>query len=360
VAVCNERSIAFFTLGGPSSTHTLRARQFASELTKVGWQTLVIYPDKFKRELGAAENDLFIKTGEYPIAFASGNPRHLLADCKNIVKEFRPRWLHFLNPELKAMLVSGLVRGPKVVGDWEDWHCLYREKGWRKWRLRLVDRWMRRRCDRVITCSKWLQNRFCELGRADAGYIPYAELPLEIPDRANPFTTPTAVYMGSLQPHWDHRVVLQAAQVLALRGKYPAIEIIGTGEDLEDCEKFCSENGLSNVHFAGFLPWDDMLNRLRWAETLLFPIELNEQNLARCPFKVFQYAKVRRPIITCDVGEVRTFLKNKATYVPCTPAAFAHALENKIGNARESDVDYEIEQQTWSDRAMRLATCLNS
>lgn len=256
------------------------------------------------------------------------------------------------------MLISGLVKGPKILGDWEDWHCLNREKGWRKWRLRLVDRWMRRRCERVVTCSKWLQGRFSELGRPDTAYIPYAELPMDIPLEANPYSQPTAVYMGSIRPYWDHRVVLQAAQILSLRGFKPAFEIIGHGDDLEDCKKFCDNHDLSNVQFTGFLPWNDMLNRLRWAETLLFPIELNEQNLARCPFKVFQYAKAKRPIVTCDVGEVRTFLNDKATYVSCTPEAFADAIQNQFNHVRQDDVDYQIEQQSWADRANRLAAYL--
>ncbi len=101
-----------------------------------------------------------------------------------------------------------------------------------------------------------------------------------------------------------------------------------------------------------------MLNRLRWAEMLLFPIELNEQNLARCPFKVFQYAKAKRPIITCPVGEVKKVLENKAIYVDCTANAFAKAIEHQMRLAKAPEVNYEIEKHSWQDRATRLSNYL--
>ena len=103
-----------------------------------------------------------------------------------------------------------------------------------------------------------------------------------------------------------------------------------------------------------------MFNHLRHAHALLFPIQDRPANWARCPFKVFQYAQARRPVITCSVGEVPQTLGNKATYIPCTAEAFADAIAQAVDQPTLPDVDYGVEQQNWDDRFARLLAALQN
>jgi glycosyltransferase involved in cell wall biosynthesis len=139
-------------------------------------------------------------------------------------------------------------------------------------------------------------------------------------------------------------------ELLKRRGVTPKLRLIGRGADLDSCRQFCSSRNLDNVEFSGFLDWDEMLNSLRWAHVLLFPIRNTVANKSRCPFKVFQYAQAKRPIITCRVGEVPNFLGENAEYVECQPAEFANAIERTMSKPRLADIDYEIDSQTWEDR----------
>ncbi len=239
----SPNSIAFVALGGPDSTMSLRAREFATHLSPLGWHTTVVFPDRCIGEWQDLARQHGFVQPSFRIEFARQKPHLIVRDLADIVRRNKVNWLHFLNPELKALLVSSSLIGVRYVGDWEDWHCLNRERGWRKSRLRIVDRWMRWRCEKVVTCSTWLKEKFNELGRSDVAYIPYAELPREIPFKPCPYEKPTAVYMGSLRSYWDHRIVIDAAKVLADRGQRPNIEIIGSGEDLESCREYCHQQG---------------------------------------------------------------------------------------------------------------------
>ncbi|MEM9411560.1 MAG: glycosyltransferase family 4 protein [Planctomycetota bacterium] len=259
-------------------------------------------------------------------------------------------YVHFLNPEVKAAALSLLNRQVKVVGDWEDWHAVSRDSGLRKYVTRFCDRYMLKKSDIVVTASHWLAEKFQADTGSNAHYIPYAILPKKFPTLPNPFSEPTAVFMGTFHKNWDHDLLIDAVVELGRRGMTPQICMIGKGEDLERCKSIVESNGLTNITFAGFLDWDDMLNRLCWAHVLLFPIRDEIWNRARCPFKVFQYAQAKRPVLTCRVGEIPTFLGDKASYVDSTPQAFADRLELLMSQERLPNIDYGIEKHTWSSR----------
>ena len=87
---------------------------------------------------------------------------------------------------------------------------------------------------------------------------------------------------------------------------------------------------------------------------LLFPIRSTRDNWLRCPSKTFAYAQARRPIITNRVGEVAHMLGEKATYIECTPEAFADAIERAMDTPNLPDVDYGIERQNYDERAGML------
>ncbi|MDZ4851316.1 MAG: glycosyltransferase family 4 protein [Pirellulaceae bacterium] len=346
-------SIVFVALGSLDSTLAIRARLLAEGLAKLGWQSHVIYP-KSESDPAQIEN---VQT--------EGLSRHKPLFVAQVVQRLltiAPHFVHFLNPSPIATIIAGLISRSrtKIVGDWEDWHTMPTDPSIRNPIYRIADRWFLRNADVIITCSQWLADQFAELRNRTVHYLPYAPVPKTWPSKENPFSTPTAVFMGSLRKHWDHAVLLQAMANLQKRGSKPKLSIIGSGEDLESCREYATKNHLDNIEFAGHLDDATMHNALCWAHTLVFPFANKPLNLARCPLKVFHYASAKRPIITSPYGEVKEFLGDQAIYSDCTPEGYAHSIEAIMSGERLPDIAYAVSDQTWIQRANTLQSILRS
>lgn len=339
-----EKTILFVGFGGWDSTLTLRARSLARELSLLGWNACMALPDSLSAVVRKSTEGFSVER--------IGSGVDYLYSLRKLRDEFRPSFVHFLNPGVKAIAAKSIFRKSLFIGDWEDWHTNPFGPSIRRLDALLADRLALKFFDIIISCSHWLKDQFEKRGRSDVLYLPYAGLPDQFQAGLNPFAEPTAVFMGSLHKHWDHDIVVDAAELLRGQGDSSKVQMIGGGEDLESIQSRVSRCGLSNLSVTGFLSWADMLNRLSWAHVLLFPIRPKPLNLARCPFKVFQYAQAQRPIITCNVGEVPVFLGTKAIYVEPSAGAFARAISTSLSEERVNAVDYGINKHTWRQRAI--------
>lgn len=349
-----RKSIAFISFGPIDSTLCLRADKFCGHLRDEEWECFHIIsgtPSETRERLNTNQSRVFLD-----LASTGG-----ILDLVQQIRRVRPSFVHFLNPMARAFAIASML--PKriaVIGDWEDWHTNPENPSHRHWAKRFADRWFIRNADRILCCSSWLRDYFAlNYGREDAIYLPYAiDSSCFGKPRPSPFAKPTAVFMGSLHTYWNHRVIFHAAKLLADREKYPDIAIVGDGSDKDWCRAFVQKHQLTNVHMLGRLPDDEMRACLQGAHVLLFPIEDIMLNRSRCPFKVLQYAAARRPVITCRVGEVTSFLGDHATYTDCSPEGFAQKLDVHMSLDSTKTVDYSIEQHSWRARTAQLADAL--
>ena len=279
---------------------------------------------------------------------------------RKLLKQINPDFVHVLNPSFKAWLaLAGL--NVKVVGDWDEWPARREQLAWhRRMREKFLDRWLRNRSVLVVVASRYLQREFKQLFDLDAAYIPYATYLQQSPDGESPHAGPTAVYMGSFYPIYDHDLLLEAARILKDRGQSPHITLVGDGEDMPKMREFVDRNALTNVHLVGYQSGDDLWRHLRHARLLLFPIRETLLNLCRCPSKTFAYVQAKRPVIANKVGEVAEVLGDRGIYVEPTGQAFADAIERAMSATEtERDVEYDLTTLTWSARADALLNELN-
>ncbi len=344
------KRILFISFGSIGSTLALRATHLAAEMTKIGWDCHI-----------AARSSGSIEVSPVTLHTVSSGIVPAVWNCRKLISDLRPEHVHFLNPgPLAYAILAGLAK-ISVVGDWEDWHTNDAEPSIKNPIHKFADRRMLRRSNIVLTASKWLKEEFARLFKIRAHYIPYAIDQEPFSPQGNPYEEKTAVFMGNLHPWWEHRMLLDAVKSLQERGTdaLPAVEFIGKGQDLEYCRGFARDNDLRSVNFTGFMSTNEMQNRLHWAHVLLFPFSGKVLNLARCPLKVFHYAKAKRPIITSRFGEVAEFLGDKPIYVGYEKTEYADALLTAMQLPRVESVDYGIEQQTWCDRARQLDAILS-
>jgi glycosyltransferase involved in cell wall biosynthesis len=165
--------------------------------------------------------------------------------------------------------------------------------------------------------------------------------------------------MGTLFPDYDHDVLFHAARLLKQRGADFRLEFIGDGPQSQQWRNFVTDNALGdNVGLAGYQTGPELYRRLRHAHVLLFPLRPSDINACRCPGKLFYYTHARRPVIATPVGEVREILQDHATYVDCSPEAFADAIATRLNAPRLPDVDYKL--GTWDDRAGELLAAVRA
>lgn len=280
-------------------------------------------------------------------------PRQI-AGRRRELRELDPDVVHVLNPHAKTLAAIAGKPRLRVVAEWDEPPTLRPLRPARLALERWLDRWLRRRADHIVVCSRGLQRRFADLYGLDVPYIPHATYLDVEPDGPSPFDRPTAVYLGTFSPAWDHDLIFEAARLLAAKGECPEITFVGIGAELARWKAFAREHALRGVRFTGWLGERELWRHLRHAHVALFPIRDTVLNRCRCPSKLFAYAQARRPIVTNSVGEVPELLGDLPIFIDETPEAFANAIGRLMRAPRDADVDYGAERHTYADRAARL------
>jgi glycosyltransferase involved in cell wall biosynthesis len=285
-----------------------------------------------------------------------GSTKQLLTRRKTIAS-VAPDFVHVIDPAPKAFLALVGSRW-NIVVDYDEWPAGRPHRPLRKRWEKFLESWATRGAKHVIACSRFLQGEFQTRHHRDVAYIPYAVDPEVHSDPPSPFLAPTAVYMGTFSKPYDLDLLFHAARILAERGVKPPMCFVGKGPEWEMWSAFVSEHGLDNVQLTGWVDDAEMWCRLRNAHVLMFPIRPSIPNRSRCPFKTYLYAQAHRPVIVNRTGEIPEVLRDLATYVDCSPEAFAKAIDVAMKTPTLPDIDYGIERHNWGVRADQLLDLL--
>jgi len=263
-----------------------------------------------------------------------------------------PAAVHILNPQPgNCGTVAGL--GLPLICDWDEL-LSSRDRGVLRRRIDLACEALGRRNAAVtVVASRALQAFMRQHYRIDALYLPYAAYLPPLEDGPDPFSSPTAVYMGNLMPDFDHDLIIDAWELLQQRGNPLKLCILGGGSQLETVRADVHNRRLANVTVPGYVTGQPLWDHLRHARLLLFPIRDTAGNRSRCPSKTFAYMQARRPVLANPVGEVVEALGPLGWYVEPTPLAFADAVDS-LAPGRPADVEYPISSHQWGTRASAL------
>ena len=345
----------FLTVSTLDAANLMRAREMGRALIGQGVRVSYIVED---HPVNRAFKDLHPKAGVEYVT----DPRKLgqFSRRRKLLKQLRPDFVEVLNPHPKTLLpIWWPVERTRIVAMWDEPMVLKPLGVIKRVYEERLAKSLIHRADYHFAATETLQRKLKERYGIDAIYMPHAAYLPQYPEVTSPFDDPTAVYMGNLYPLFDHDVIFEAARLLAEAGKRPPIVVIGQGPEEEKWNQFVAAHGLDNVKLLGYMSGVELWRRLRHAQVLLFPIRDTLANLTRCPSKTFAYAQARRPTITNRVGEVAQVLGETATYIECTPQAFARAIEHAMAGSLE-DVDYQVERQNWDDRAATLIRALSA
>lgn len=346
-----------FTTYGPwqGNAGLLRPKGLGAALIERGVQVTYLVDD-----LAANRGDLGLHPAAQVAFVSRSRSVSQLLTRRRVLRAVDPDIVHLLNPHAKSLAAVGGLRRMQIIADWDEPPVLRPFGMSRLWLERALDVWLRHRADHHVACTRWLQERFRLLYGLEVPYIPHGTYLERFAESVSPFSEPTAVYLGTFLPQWDHDIVFEAARLLAAEGIRPSIAFVGDGAERSRWESFVERHELGNVRFLGWMEHAELQRHLAHAHVALFPIRDSELNRARCPSKLFAYAQAGRPVITSRVGEVPEILGERATYVEPTPQAFAAALREAMRETDLPDVDFRPERHSYADRAERLLAVLRA
>src|SRR4051794_28466848 len=192
----------FMTTGSwRNNTMFMRFRELGKELVARGVDLHYIVEDVDTNTDGDLNVPPQARVHRTPIVKSFGAVKHRRRLLKD---EIKPDFVHVLNVPAKGVPVL-MGSGQRVVSDWDEWTAGAPVTGVNlRGRLqRHVDSWYRRKSNRVVVCSRYLQRTFGTMG-VESAYIPYAVfLPPQPMDAPSPFDEPTGVYMGNLYSTFD-------------------------------------------------------------------------------------------------------------------------------------------------------------
>ena len=137
----------------------------------------------------------------------------------------------------------------------------------------------------------------------------------------------------------------------------------GWSQDIERCRE--QAKGLKNIHFAGFVPNQQVPKYLAASDFLMLPNSMkHELAYSTSPLKLFEYMAARRPVIASNIPALQGFLKHKENAFliePDSPTAIASALDTLTQDQNLSaqmvqQAWQEVQQFTWSHRAKDILT----
>ncbi len=120
---------------------------------------------------------------------------------------------------------------------------------------------------------------------------------------------PTLFYAGGINVHRGLQIVLRS--LIEVKRKFPKIllNIVGTGSYEIVLKNYVKKNKLDdNVVFWGWKTYDEMMEILKFSDIAMIPHLQSEQTDNSSPNKLFQYAYMKKPILSSDCKSLKRVL----------------------------------------------------
>lgn len=140
---------------------------------------------------------------------------------------------------------------------------------------------------------------------------------------SRPGARPVVGFLGSFEYFIDFDLILDAAQGL------PEVDflLVGKGRDYEGVAREVQRRGLKNVELAGGVPHAEVfrhIDRMDICLNIFRKIPVSER---ACPIKLFEYAAMRKPIVSTRLAELRHVDKGFLYYADSANEAIARVRE---------------------------------
>ncbi|MEO6724288.1 MAG: glycosyltransferase [Blastocatellia bacterium] len=140
---------------------------------------------------------------------------------------------------------------------------------------------------------------------------------------------PTVGFVGAFEYWVDFDLVQQAARALPL----VTFLLVGGGRRWQTVKQQVEKLGLRNVKLTGAMPYQEAMNYVAGMDVCLLPFTRDAVSDGSCPLKLFEYAALRKPIVSTNTREVARIGQGWIAFAD-DPADFAAAIESFLTDER--------------------------
>lgn len=174
-------------------------------------------------------------------------------------------------------------------------------------------------------------------------------------------TEPTVGFVGAFEYWIDFDLILESARRL------PAVKflLVGGGRRLKHLQERIANLGLTNIKLTGAMPYRDAMNHVAAMDVCLLPFTHDAVSDGSCPLKLFEYAALRKPVVSTSTREVKRIGAGWVSFADGA-SSFAAAIESLIADRRAAERAGEAGRAmvethyNWTNLARRLEDFLVS
>jgi len=166
---------------------------------------------------------------------------------------------------------------------------------------------------------------------------------------------PIIGYVGQVADKMDYDLIGQVARAR------PAWSFVFVGPVWSSKrERVAALNSLSNVHFLGARPFDQLISYLRGFDVCTLPHAISPLTRSMDPIKLYDYLATGKPVVSTPVAGVERFAD--VVRIADGPAAFVAALEAALGEngALTGRRLAYAQDNTWRTRADQMWRVIQS
>lgn len=136
-------------------------------------------------------------------------------------------------------------------------------------------------------------------------------------------TGPTVGFVGAFEYWIDFDLILGTAKRL------PDVKFlfVGGGRRLKHLQDRIADLGLTNIKLTGSMPYREAMNHVAAMDVCLLPFTRGAVSDGSCPLKLFEYAALRKPVVSTSATEVKRIGDGWVSFADDAPS-FAAAIES--------------------------------
>lgn len=140
---------------------------------------------------------------------------------------------------------------------------------------------------------------------------------------------PTVGFVGAFEYWVNFDLLLQTA----VRLPHVNFLLVGGGRRWESVKQQIKKLDLMNVHLTGAMPYQQAMSYVAGMDVCLLPFTKDAVSDGSCPLKLFEYAALRKPIVSTHTREVARIGNGWISFAD-DPATFAAAIETFLTDNR--------------------------
>jgi glycosyltransferase involved in cell wall biosynthesis len=172
---------------------------------------------------------------------------------------------------------------------------------------------------------------------------------------------PTVGFVGAFEYWVNFDLVLQLAQRL----RHVTFLLVGGGRRWKVIKQRVEQLGLTNVALTGSVPYADAMNYVAGMDVCMLPFTHDAVSDGSCPLKLFEYAALRKPIVSTCTKEVMRIGRDWIAFADDVPT-YGDAIENFLTNRTAAEYSGETGRAVversyhWPQLAQQFANLLLS